>query len=215
KIVKIAYKSHLFEGTPEELLPKLKSIQKENNFKSIMRIPLIRDQVVSLYTNIEQQKETPRVFKQVALNYLKYVYRNNRFLNTYHKLVYKGIAQLRRNAMKYDAKVKEEYEFALAKLSSPKIPSAQDQKQVEIKRKQLLAHQWMQEQIALLDLNKVQKDLGELAKFKETYLAKIFEMLENESTNEEIFAFLEVSLADWYHQAKLNRIEKSDTYSKM
>ncbi|MCV6629490.1 MAG: hypothetical protein OIF50_06490, partial [Flavobacteriaceae bacterium] len=76
KIVKIAYKSHLFEGTPEELLPKLKAIQKENNFKSIMRIPLIRDQVFSLYTNIEQQKETPRVFKQTALNYLKYLYRN-------------------------------------------------------------------------------------------------------------------------------------------
>ena len=156
---------------------------------------------------IASENESDKVYKTAGISYLKYLYTHKDYLTTYRNLAFKSLKRLYRDAVAFDYPLKEEYQRKQGDVNTAREKGEtigpEDLKNLEIAERKYEAHTWMREQLNVLAFNDIVEPQGRLLEFENKYLSKVFDMLENEKTNEEIEIYLEVKFADFYHKQSL------------
>lgn len=200
-----SYRTHSFKGTHNEISKKIAAIVQTNEFSTIRQLEPVVLRLKSLKkTIITSENGKNKVYKKAAMAYLRELYKNKDFLDTYHRLAIKSLKHLYSDAVQLDLIVKTDYLRVLAKVNTAKKnnnPVAkQDFESLQLKKKRYKAHKWMQEQLKLMTLQDVMMNKGLLNQFKNKELSTIFLMLNKGKSEQKVSQYLEMQFADFYHK---------------
>lgn len=203
-----SYKVHTFSGNHERISNEITNLINSPEFNSIKDLKGIQTELTSLEKEMHaNENKSDAAYKNTAINYLKYLYKHKNYLETYHTLVFNSLKRLYQDATKFDYSLKEDYMNFLATINTAKENleriSDIDLKNLALKEKKYKAHTWMQEQLNALTFGSVLEDKDLLKEFKKKYLSKIFAMLKNEKTNDQVEVYLERQLANFYHKKSI------------
>ena len=200
---KFSYKEHNFAGVPEEIEPKVLEIGKLDKFSTIVNITKIANEIKQLEEKIKDSKSNKKQFKKASIAYLKYLYNNKNFKDTYDRQVFKSLKKLYNDARKMSLEIEKSYVQIQGKVNDAVIKDQIDIDNLKKKENQYNAHLWMMKKLEEITFKDVQEDKGLLEKFKEENLNTIFEMLQNDTTEMKIKIFLEIGLIKLYHKEAL------------
>ncbi len=205
KGVAFSYKSHTFSGSHKNISKEITSMADSNNFSFIKEIEGIQDELSKLEESLKiNENKSDKVYKKSAITYIKYLYKQKEYLETYQKFVFNSLKRLYKDAKKLDYSLQEDYLNLLAannlkKAKGENISKIESQDLI-IKERRYKAHIWMQEQLNELSFNDISNSKGLIKEIETKYISKVFDLLENNKTNNEIELFLEAELADFYHK---------------
>ncbi|MCV6629178.1 MAG: hypothetical protein OIF50_04890 [Flavobacteriaceae bacterium] len=205
KKLKIAYKTHYFEGYPKFLTGELITVKQQSIFGILHSIDGIKQEIEALEWELTQNETTShKAYKKQALQYLKYLYKHKDFLEVYESLVVRGLDHLKKDAIRQDRIVDRAYNNAISELQlrrkkQQKITTAM-QEEFQLIESKFTAHHWMQAQLKQISNAEIIKDEGLLFEFREKHLSTIFKMVEDKTPKEQIQQFLEHELADFFHK---------------
>lgn len=208
KKLKIAYKTHYFEGYPKFLTGELIAVKQQSIFGILHSVDGIKQEIEALEWELTQNETTShKAYKKQALQYLKYLYKHKDFLEVYESLVVRGLDHLKKDAIRQDRKVDRAYNNAISDLQmrrkkQQKITTAMEEEFQLIENK-FIAHRWMQAQLKEMDYSFIIKDTGLMFEFRELHLSAIFEMVQKKTPKSKLQDFLERELADFFHKKAL------------
>lgn len=204
KVFNFSYREYYFEGVHDSISPQVVLVSKKEKFRSILKIKGIKSNLRFLEEIIyETENQSDKKYKQAAIDYLKYLYDHNDFLDTYNDLAFKGLKKLYLEAVELNYRVEREYFVLLAKVNSAETPNQKDIDNLKLKEKQFVAHTYMMEQLKTINFEDILNDNPPFKLFKDQYISKVFLMLENGKSREEIQTYLEIRFADMYHEKAL------------
>ncbi|WP_245905362.1 hypothetical protein [Gelidibacter algens] len=208
KAFSFSYKLHTFTGDHELISREITSLIHSQEFNAIQDIDGIRLELSKLENDLKaSENSSDQVYKNAGIAYLKLVYSHKDFLNTYHNLVFKGLKRLSVEASNFDYSLEKDYLDQLAIMNTAKASGKKiseiDTKNLAVKERKHQAHTWMQAQLNVLTLGDVLNDQEPLKEFRSKYLSKVFKMLENKKTNDEVELYLVGQLADFYHKKSI------------
>lgn len=203
-----SYRTHIFSGVHESISYEIFNLIDTPEFSTAKQLKDVEVHLSKLGKEMQAHENgSNSTYKNAALDYLRYLYKYKDYLDTYHKIVFNSLRRLYTDAVKLDHTVSHEYKNALATVNTAKEKgepvSNISLKNLQIKEQKYKAHNWMQEQLNLLTWGDVTENKGLLNEFKNKYLSKVFTMLENGKTQDEVELYLEEHLADFYHKKSL------------
>ncbi|WP_378187319.1 hypothetical protein ACE939_03095 [Aquimarina sp. W85] len=199
--IRLRYRKYDFVGLPTELTPKLLKLPEKEGF-----LHLINDKKHDIFKLKEQLLETEtkekKVYKEVAIEYLKAMDQFFDFSEFYTQKLYEAYIKLVQEAKLIDQEIQDEYMVLNAKINS-----AEEKKPEDLERLALLDRKYTAHTSLLNDLMKwnlsvsdIENPTGHMQKLKYKNAAKVFEMYRNEKPEKDIIEFLELTLADLFHK---------------
>lgn len=199
--IKIQYKKYRFEGLPKDITPELLGLPEKEGFAHI-----IKDKKGKLNDLEEQLKETEekdkRVYKEIAVNYLKEMEKYLDFAEFYNKKIYEAYLKLVSEARDIDRQIRDEFTILSGKINSAEEKNAEDLERQKVLEKRYQSHTELLQ--SLLKWNLKPQDIenpeGDIKVLKKRNASKVFLMYENEKSEEHIIKFIEIRLADLFHK---------------
>ncbi len=203
-----SYRTHTFSGAHESISPEILNLINTPEFSTVKQLKDVVTHLSKLEKEIQAvENSSDNNYKNAALDYLRYLYKYKDYLDTYHKVVFNSLRRLYTDAIELDHIVSHEYKDALANVNTAKEKgksiSSLEMRNLQLKERKYNAHTWMQEQLSVLTWGDVLENRGLLNEFKNKYLSRVFTMLENGKTQNEVELYLEEHLADFYHKKSL------------
>ncbi|WP_271783727.1 hypothetical protein [Aquimarina algiphila] len=199
--IKIRYKQYFFEGLPKEITPNLTLIPEKEGFAHLIKG---KKQRLSTLTNqlIETQEKDKKVYKEVALSYLKEMDSYFDFIDFYNQKLYESYLKLVEEAQQIDRQIRDEYIILSAKINSADDKDPEDLIQQTILQKRYEAHKELLNSLISwnLKLEHIKHPKEEMRNFKKNYAAKVFEMFQTDRSDTEIVKYIEIRLADRFHK---------------
>jgi len=199
--IKVRYRNYFFEGLPKEITPKLLLVPEEEGFAHLItrkkrKLKDLTDQLA------ETQEKDKRIYKEVALKYLKALDEYFNFGEFYNKKLYESYVKLVYEARAIDREIRNEYLVLSAKINSTEEKNAEDLKRQITLEKRYKAHKELLNSLLNWDLKyeQVEKPKEEMKAFKRNYASKVFEMFQNDDPEVEIIKYIEIHLADMFHK---------------
>ena len=204
KIFNFTYREYYFEGVHDSISPQVVAVSQEDKFSAILKIKGIKSNLTFLEEIISQtENDSDKKYKQAAIDYLKYLYKHKDFLDTYNDLAFQGLKKLYIEAVEMNDEVEKEYFALQAKVNSAKTKDNKDLAELEVKERRYRAHTYMMEQLQTIHFDDILNDNPPFKIFKDNHISKVFAMLENGKSREEIQTYLEIQFADMYHKKAL------------
>ncbi|MCX2682006.1 hypothetical protein OOZ15_18790 [Galbibacter sp. EGI 63066] len=207
KIFNFTYREYYFEGEHDSISPQVVAVSQEEKFRAILKIKGIKSNLKFLEEVIYRtENDRDKKYKQTAIDYLKYLYDHKDFLDTYNDLAFKGLKKLYREAVEMNYVVEKEYFALQAKVNSAETENEKDIAELKVKEKRYVAHTHMMEQLHTIHFDDILNDNPPFKTFKDKHISKVFTMLENGKSREEIQTYIEIQFADMYHKEALQNL---------
>ncbi|WP_108867394.1 hypothetical protein [Aquimarina aquimarini] len=199
--IKIQYKKHHFEGLPKDITPQLLELPQKQGFSHI-----VKDKKGRLSDLKEQLRETEqkdkRVYKEVAISYLKEMDMYLEFAEFYNQKIYEAYLKLVHEAQEIDRQIRDEFTVLSAKINSSEEKDPEDLERQKVLEKRYESHTLLLQSLLKwnLKLEDIENPTAAIKTLKKQNASKVFTMYENEKSEEHIVKFIEIRLADMYHK---------------
>ncbi|WP_226294032.1 hypothetical protein [Aquimarina algicola] len=199
--IKIQYRKYQYLGLPKEITPQLLSLPEKEGFAH-----LIKDRKGKLSDLGEQLKETEekdkKVYKEIAINYLKAMNTYFDFAEFYNQKIYEAYLKLVREAQQIDREIRDEYTVLSAKINSAEEKDPEDLERQKVLEQRYEAHTELLTSLLKwnLELQDIENPTGAIKMLKKRNASKVFAMYEAEKPEEKIIKFIEIRLADMFHK---------------
>ncbi len=213
KIFQFSYKEHVFEGSHTKISNEILELINRADFKSITYLKKVVNDLKLLSLNLrENEGSSNRKYKKAAIAYLNLLYKYKDFSDKYHEISFKSLKELYTQAELLDESIKNDYARLLNLITSEKQKGnavlESDERDLKIREKKIKAHFWLKKQLQNLTYEDVLNDKGILIDFKIKYISRVFDMLQEKKSYQEIKAFLSLMYAKFYHnKAPINKEE--------
>ncbi|WP_233195809.1 hypothetical protein [Aquimarina sp. MAR_2010_214] len=199
--IKIQYRKYRYEGLPTDITPELLALPEKEGFAH-----LIKDKKGKLSDLGEQLVETEqkdkRVYKEVALSYLKAMNLYFDFAAFYNQKIHESYLKLVQEAQDIDRQIRDEFTVLSAKINSAEEKDPEDLERQKVLEKRYESHTELLQ--SLLKWNLKPEDIeypeGDIKTLKRRNASKVFSMYQNEKSDEHIIKFIEIRLADVFHK---------------
>ncbi|SHI33861.1 hypothetical protein [Aquimarina spongiae] len=199
--IKIQYRKYRFEGLPTEITPRLLELPEKEGFDHIIKkkkgkINNLAEQLV------ETQEKEKKVYKEIAINYLKEMDTYLDFAEFYNEKIYDSYLRLLKEAREIDREIRDEYIIISAKINSAEEKDPDDLKMQSLLEKRYEAHTKLLKSLEKWKLKPedIENPEGDIKQLKRQNAATVFEMYQNEDSEDQIVKFLEIQLADIFHK---------------
>lgn len=199
--IKIRYRKYYFEGLPREITPKLIVIPEYEGFKHLITnqkqgLNALEEQL------IENQEKDKKVYKEVALAYLKKMDAYFDFINFFNEKILESYRKLVTEARLIDRQLRDEYMVLTAKINSSEQKNQEDLERQKILEKRYESHTTLLNSLIRWNLEKqdIENPTGEIKVLKEQNASKVFTMYHKKKAAKDIVNFIEIQLADLYHK---------------
>ncbi len=199
--LKIQYRKYRFEGLPKDITPELLALPEKEGFAHI-----IKDKKGKLSDLGEQLQETQdkdkRVYKEIAVSYLKEMDTYLDFAEFYNEKIYEAYLKLVREAKEIDRQIRDEFTVLSAKINSAEEKDPEDLERQKILEKRYESHTLLLNSLIKWDLTSfdIKNPEGDIKALKKRNAAKVFSMYQSEKSEEHIVKFIEIRLADMFHK---------------
>jgi len=197
-----------FEGLPTEITPRLLELPEKEGFDHIIkkkkgRINNLAEQLV------ETQEKEKKVYKEIAINYLKEMDTYLDFAEFYNEKIYDSYLRLLKEAREIDREIRDEYIVISAKINSAEEKDPDDLKMQSLLEKRYEAHTKLLKSLEKWKLKPedIESPEGDIKQLKRRNAATVFEMYQNQDSEDQIVKFLEIQLADIFHKLLKNKTE--------
>lgn len=199
--VKIDYKKYHYQDIPKKISPKILSLTELDDFKFMKNKNKIKLNQLKKQL-IEAEKEDKRIYKTIAIAYLKCLNEYVHFEEKYHLLLYKSFEKLLLEAKSTTQKIELELLYLVEeskKQSNPRIELLIKQTQ-----KKYISHQNLINSLTNWDLSleKIKNPSEEVKPLISRYLKVCFEKFDNGESDLDIIKFLEIRWANYFHKKK-------------
>ncbi len=208
--IKVRYRKYFFEGLPKEITPQLMVIPREEGFEH-----LITKQNRNFYDLkhqlIETEEKDKKVYKEIALTYLKEMDSYFDFIDFYNEKLYQSYIKLVVEARQIDRQIRDEYMVLTAKINSAEQKEPDDLKKQKILEKRYNSHTMLLQSLVKWNLQPkdIEHPVGDIKTLKMQNASKVFSMYQNKRSEKQIINFIEIQLADLYHKV-LSKTGKSE-----
>ena len=199
--IKIRYRKYYFEGLPKNITPQLVELPKKEEFSRLMndkngKLNALEEQL------IETEEKDKRVYKEVALSYLKALDGYFDFSEFYNEKIYEAFLRLLYEAREIDRQIRDEYTVLSAKINSATEESKEDIERQNILEQRYRSHTLLLESLIQWNLKPedIEHPKGEIKTLKQKNMSKIFSMYNSDVNHEKIVKLLEIQLADQFHK---------------
>lgn len=196
--VKVDYKAYHYLDTPKNITPQLLSINTEAAYtflqqKNKVKLLRLEKQLISA------ENEDKRVYKTVALAYLKCLDDYVNFEKKYYDLVFKSFVKLKQEA----EALTETYKTELIALSNPSKKSARQEVLIAKAQKRLDAHLDLVYTLRAWDIinkDSIKNPNSQVKTLMKRYLKVCFDKFDNGESDAAIITFLEIRWASHFHK---------------
>ncbi|GAA3522681.1 hypothetical protein GCM10022393_41630 [Aquimarina addita] len=198
--IRIRYRKYDLEGLPIEITPVLLALPEKEGFAHV-----IKGEERRLNKLAEQLKETEskdkKVYKEIGIAYLKELDGYFDFAEFYNEKLFMAYRKLVVEAKEIDREIKYEYVLLTGKINSADKKDLEDLKKQSILEKRNEAHSKLLKSLIAWDLQleDMENPEGELKKLKKRFTSRIYEMYTNEKSEVDIIKFIEIRLANLFH----------------
>jgi hypothetical protein len=199
--IKIQYKKYRYEGVPKEITPQLLTLPEKEGFAHI-----IKDKKGKLGELEQQLKETEnkdkRVYKEVAVSYLKEMGTYLDFAEFYNEKIYEAYLKLVHEAQEIDRQIRDEFTVLSARINSAEEKNPEDLERQKVLEKRYESHTELLQSVLKWNLKPedIQNPQGNIENLKKRNASKVFSMYQNKKSEEHIIKFIEIRLADLFHK---------------
>ncbi len=199
--IKIQYRKYRYEGLPKEITPKLLILPEKEGFAHI-----IKDQKGKLSELGEQLKETEekdkRIYKEIAINYLKAMDQYFDFAEFYNKKMHEAYLRLVSEAKEIDRQIRDEYTVLSGKINSADEKDPEDLKRQKVLEKRYESHKELLQSLIKWNLKPedIENPKENIGMLKRRNASKVFSMYQNEKSEEHVVKYIEIRLADLFHK---------------
>lgn len=199
--IRVHYRKYRYEGIPKEITPKLLALPEKEGFAHI-----VNDKKGKLSELKEQLKETEekdkRVYKEIAINYLKAMNEYFDFIEFYTKKIYEAYLKLVNEAREIDRQIRDEYTVLSGKINSAKEKNNEDLERQKVLEKRYESHKELLRSLVKWNLKfeDIDNPKEALKTLKKRNAAKVFLMYQNQKQEAHIIKFIEIRLADLFHK---------------
>ncbi|SHJ48144.1 hypothetical protein [Aquimarina spongiae] len=199
--IKIQYRKYRYENIPKAITPKLIILPEKEGFAHLVtdkksKLSKLTDQL------IETQEKDKKVYKEIALTYLKSLNEYFDFISFYDEKVYEAYLKLIKEAREIDRQIRDEYTVLTGKINSAEEENTEDIERQKILEKRYKAHSKLLK--SLLKWNLKPEDIenpnDDIRSFKKQHASKVFEMYQNQASEKTIIEYIEIRLADLFHK---------------
>ncbi len=197
--IKVRYRRYFFEGIPKEITPKLMLIPEKEGFSHLITEKQKLNNLTEQLS--ETQEKDKRVYKEVAIRYLKEMDIYFDFVDFYNEKLYESYLKLIEEAQQVDRQIRDEYIVLSAKINSAEEKEPDDLRRKFILEKRYEAHKELLNSLIKwnLKLRDIENPKEEMRAFKKNYASKVFEMFQNRVPDIRIVKYIEIQLADTFH----------------
>ncbi|WP_438711435.1 hypothetical protein ACSTS3_01260 [Aquimarina muelleri] len=199
--IKIQYRKYRFEGLPKNITPQLVVLPEKEGFAHIVKD--IKGKLSELKEQLKETEEKDkRVYKEVAISYLKEIDTYLEFAEFYSKKIYEAYLKLIREANEIDRQIRDEFTVVSARINSAEEKDPEDIKSQQVLEKRYASHTELLESLLQWNLKpeKIENPKGDIQTLKKRNASKVFSMYQGEKSKEHIVKFIEIQLADMFHK---------------
>lgn len=202
--VKINYKKYNYVGIPIELTPQITKLPYSGKFPYLSSTK--KEELRELEKELSKaQKEEKRLYKNIALRYLKTLSDYNDFEDNYYNMLYHAYLKLGEEAERATYKLEAELDFLQRQASTKAQLTKKEEDLINVIIERLRAHNNLLSTLKKWEITpeKISNAQGEVKMLRDKYLKRSFAMFDAGKTIIEITEFLEIRWADYFHK-KLN-----------
>lgn len=199
--IKIHYRKYRYEGLPIDITPVLLALPEKEGFAHLIKDK--RGRLSDLGRQlVETEQKDKRVYKEVALSYLKAMNLYFDFAAFYNEKIYESYLKLVREAQDIDRQIRDEFTMLSARINSTEENNQKDLDGQKILEKRYESHTKLL--TSLLKWNLKPEDIeypeGDIKVLKRRNASKVFSMYQNDKPERDIVKFIEIRLADVFHK---------------
>jgi hypothetical protein len=199
--ITIHYRKYHYEGIPKDITPQLLALPEKEGFAHLIKDK--RGRLSDLGAQlIETEEKDKRVYKEVAISYLKAMNLYFDFAAFYNEKIYESYLKLVDEAQDIDRQIREEFTVLSAKINSAEEKNQEDLDRQKVLEKRYESHTELLDSLLQWDLKP--KDIeypeGDIKALKRQNALKVFSMYQNGNPEKDIVKFIEIQLADVFHK---------------
>ncbi len=198
--IRIHYKKYNYEGVPKEITPQLIALPEQQEFSILIKD---QQQLKELEKQlVETQEKDKRVYKEIAITYLKSLEVYTDFSSFYNDKLYQAYLQLLSEANAIDRQLRYELNVISGKLNSTAEKATEDLERQAILIKRYDAHTQLLTSLEEWGITPetIANSQDQFKTLKKRHAKKVFEMYTNEVAESKIIKYLEIRLADIFHK---------------
>ncbi|WP_106793731.1 hypothetical protein [Aquimarina sp. Aq78] len=198
--IEIKYRRYHFIGLPEEITNQIITLPKREGFDRLIQqqeatLEILEEKLIS------REDIGGKVYKDIAIDYLAQIDNHLKFIEFYNERLYDAYLKLVIEAKQLDRSIEEEYNTVYGKINSSTVKDSVDVERLAVLEKKYTSHKELLK--TLLDWNLKLKDFqnstDDFKILKDRNIAETFEMYKNKTSQKEVIHYLEIRLADLFH----------------
>ncbi|WP_024769194.1 hypothetical protein [Aquimarina macrocephali] len=198
--IEIKYRRYHFIGLPEEITNQIVTLPKREGFERLIQqqeatLEILKEKLIS------REDAGGKVYKDIAIDYLVQIDNHLKFIEFYNERLYDAYLKLVIEAKQLDRSIEEEYNVVYGKINSSKVKDSVDVERLVVLEKKYTSHKELLK--TLLDWNlkleDFQNSIDDFKILKDRNIAETFEMYKNKTSQKEVIHYLEIRLADLFH----------------
>ncbi len=198
--IEIKYRRYHFIGLPQEVTNQIVTLPKREGFDRLIQqqeatLEILEEKLIS------REDIGGKVYKDIAIDYLVQIDNHLKFVEFYNKRLYDAYLKLVTEARQLDRSIEEEYNTVYGRINSSTIKDSVDVEKLAVLEKKYTSHKELLK--TLLDWNlkleDFQNSTDDFKILKDRNIAETFEMYKNKASQKEVIHYLEIRLADLFH----------------
>ncbi|WP_025663591.1 hypothetical protein [Aquimarina megaterium] len=200
--IEIKYRRYHFIGLPQEVTNQIVTLPKREGFDRLIQqqeatLEILEEKLIS------REDIGGKVYKDIAIDYLVEIDNHLKFVEFYNERLYDAYLKLVIEAKQLDRSIEEEYNTVYGRINSSTVKDSLDVEKLVILEKKYTSHKELLQ--TLLDWNlkleDFQNSTDDFKILKDRNIAETFEMYKNKTSQKEVIHYLEIRLADLFHNA--------------
>ncbi|WP_074406488.1 hypothetical protein [Aquimarina megaterium] len=198
--IEIKYRRYHFIGLPEEVTNQIVTLPKREGFDRLIQqqeatLEILEEKLIS------REDIGGKVYKDIAIDYLVEIDNHLKFVEFYNERLYDAYLKLVIEAKQLDHSIEEEYNAVYGRINSSTVKDSVDVEKLVVLEKKYTSHKELLQ--TLLDWNlkleDFQNSTDDFKILKDRNIAETFEMYKNKTSQKEVIHYLEIRLADLFH----------------
>lgn len=198
--IEIKYRRYHFIGLPKEVTNQIVTLPKREGFERLIQqqegtLEILKEKLIS------REDAGGKVYKGLAIDYLVQIDNHLKFIEFYNERLYDAYLKLVIEAKQLDRSIEEEYNTVYGKINSSTVKDSVDVEKLAVLEKKYTSHKELLK--TLLDWNlkleDFQNSTDDFKILKDRNIAETFEMYKNKTSQKEVIHYLEIRLADLFH----------------
>ncbi|EZH75358.1 hypothetical protein ATO12_00855 [Aquimarina atlantica] len=198
--IEIKYRRYHFIGLPQEVTNQIVTLPKREGFDRLIQqqeatLEILEEKLIS------REDIGGKVYKDIAIDYLVQIDNHLKFVEFYNERLYDAYLKLVIEAKQLDRSIEEEYNTVYGRINSSTVKDSIDIEKLVVLEKKYTSHKELLK--TLLDWNlkleDFQNSTDDFKILKDRNIAETFEMYKNKTSQKEVIHYLEIRLADLFH----------------